>query len=106
MNSPAPLPKVRAASPSCIRPIPKPVTPIQQTPSQAMPRGPVNNTVRPQMQQMPTPPPSVPANATKIRVRAPLVQANAPRPNVITRPPVSQYSQVSYLNRTRVNNKC
>lgn len=94
MNSPVPLPKVRAVSPNCIRPAPKPITPLQQPPSQFMPRGPISNIIRPPVQQMPTPVPSVPATTAKIRVRAPIVQTSVPRPTVLTRPPVSQYSQV------------
>ena len=90
VNFPAPLSKVRAVSPNCARPQLKTMTP--QPPSQLVPRGQVNTPVRPP-QHLPSSPP-VPAGTGKIRVRAPVVQANAQRPLVTVRPPVSQYAQV------------
>jgi len=74
VNVSAPMSKVRAVSPNCVRPIQKVVnsTPLPYQPS---PRGQVLNSIRPTMQQHQqhmTSPISVPG---KIRIRAPVVQA-------------------------------
>jgi hypothetical protein len=58
-----------------------------------MPRSQINTPIRPQ-QHLPSPS-SLPAPTGKIRVRAPVVQANAQRPPITVRPPVSQYAQVN-----------
>lgn len=133
VNFSAPLPKVRAVSPNCIRsqhkitppqpspqqqhkvmttpqPSPQPhkvMTTPQSSPQhkiistpqpspQLMPRSQINTPIRPQ-QHLPSPS-SLPAPTGKmIRVRAPVVQANAQRPPITVRPPVSQYAQVNCL---------
>ena len=74
VNVSAPMSKVRAVSPNCVRPIQKVVnsTPLPYQPS---PRGQGLNSIRPTMQQHQqhmTSPISVPG---KIRIRAPVVQA-------------------------------
>ncbi|XP_046459191.1 BRCA2-interacting transcriptional repressor EMSY-like [Daphnia pulex] len=135
VNFSAPLPKVRAVSPNCVRPQHK-ITPPQPSPQQQhkvmttpqpspqphkvmttpqsspqhkiistpqpspqlMPRSQINTPIRPQ-QHLPSPS-SLPAPTGKIRVRAPVVQANAQRPPITVRPPVSQYAQVQ-LNQVR-----
>lgn len=74
MNVSAPMSKVRAVSPNCVRPIQKVVT-STPLPYQPSPRGQVLNSIRPTMQQHQqhmTSPISVPG---KIRIRAPVVQA-------------------------------
>lgn len=91
VNFSAPLSKVRAVSPNCVRPQHKIITTPQPSP-QLMPRGQISTPVRPP-QHLPSPPP-IPANTGKIRIRAPIVQANVQRPPVTVRPPVSQYAQV------------
>lgn len=57
---------------------------------QLMPRGQITTPIRPQ-QHLPNPSP-LPVNTGKIRVRAPIAQAQ--RPSITVRPPVSQYAQV------------
>lgn len=91
VNFSAPLSKVRAVSPNCVRPQHKVITTPLPSP-QLMPRGQVNTPVRPP-QHLPSPPP-ISANTGKIRIRAPIVQANVQRPPVTVRPAVSQYAQV------------
>ena len=90
VNVSAPLPKVRAVSPNCVRPQ-KVVTstPLPQ-PYQPSPRGQILNSIRPTMQQHQqhlTSPISVPG---KIRIRAPVVQAVGRTPPINTRPIVPQ----------------
>lgn len=128
MNFSAPLPKVRAVSPNCVRlqhklstasqpsPQHKIITATQPSPQhkvmttpqpssqhkvistpqpspQLIPRGQqITTPIRPQ-QHLPNPS-SLPVNTGKIRVRAPIVQANVQRPSITVRPPVPQYAQV------------
>lgn len=134
VNFSAPLPKVRAVSPNCVRlqhklstasqpsPQHKIITATQPSPQhkvmttpqpssqhkvistpqpspQLIPRGQqITTPIRPQ-QHLPNPS-SLPVNTGKIRVRAPIVQANVQRPSITVRPPVPQYAQVQ-LNQAR-----
>ncbi|XP_057369280.1 BRCA2-interacting transcriptional repressor EMSY-like [Daphnia carinata] len=134
VNFSAPLPKVRAVSPTCVRPQHKLSTASQPSPQhkimtapQPSPQHKVMTTPQlpsqhkvistpqpspqliPRGQQITTPirpqqhlsnPSSLPVNTGKIRVRAPIVQANAQRPSITVRPPVPQYAQVQ-LNQAR-----
>ncbi|KAK4010584.1 hypothetical protein OUZ56_019726 [Daphnia magna] len=64
-----------------------------------IPRGQqITTPIRPQ--QHLSNPSSLPINTGKIRVRAPIVQANVQRPSITVRPPVPQYAQVQ-LNQAR-----